>query len=166
MIKEMDAIPQSIIQKLQELTNYEYLQEITILKKELDKDECEYYDEENCPLCNCIECNEYENWKYEKMEYNNLPMWGWLWIADNLIHETDIKKLSEIGFRIYESEDFNYLIGIDGAGFSFYDHYWLPMYNALNLQWHDEPYKYEELHEENDGYEIEEDSIIAELNKL
>ena len=45
--------------------------------------------------------------------------------------------MSRCGFRIYESEEFGYFFGIDGAGYSFYDEHWVPLYRARGLHWHD-----------------------------
>ena len=72
-----------------------------------------------------------------------LPMWGMMWSFDDncdnwWLEEGDgIRVMSECGFRIYESEEFGYFFGIDGAGYSFYDEHWVPLYRARGLQWHD-----------------------------
>ena len=31
---------------------------------------------------------------------------------------------------------FGYFFGIDGAGYSFYEEHWIPLYKARGLQWH------------------------------
>ena len=31
-----------------------------------------------------------------------------------------------------------YFFGIDGAGYSFYEEHWIPLYKARGLQWHKE----------------------------
>lgn len=72
-----------------------------------------------------------------------LPMWGTLWsfgdsADDYWLEELDgIQIMSECGFRIYESEEFGYFFGIDGAGYDFYEAHWLPLYKKRGLQWHD-----------------------------
>lgn len=43
---------------------------------------------------------------------------------------------------IYEV-DGNYLVGINGAGWNFYDGVWDRIYDTLGLQWHDEEHKEE-----------------------
>ena len=74
---------------------------------------------------------------------NFLPIWGTLWTfgdsADDywLTNCDGIRKMSECGFRIYESDDFGYFFGIDGAGYDFYEAHWIPLYKARGLQWHD-----------------------------
>ena len=40
--------------------------------------------------------------------------------------------------RIYEQEDYGYIFGIDGAGYSFFDEHFEPLYRARGLRWHDE----------------------------
>ena len=73
----------------------------------------------------------------------SLPMWGWMWsfgdsADDYWLEEMDgIRIMSECGFRIYESEEFGYFFGIDGAGYSFYDDHWIPLYKARGLEWHE-----------------------------
>ena len=39
---------------------------------------------------------------------------------------------------MYESGEFGYFFGIDGAGYDFYECHWIPLYKARGLQWHDE----------------------------
>ena len=75
--------------------------------------------------------------------YSALPMWGTLWMfgdsADNWwLEEGDgIKKMSECGFRVYESEELGYFFRIDGAGYDFYEAHWIPLDKARGLKWHD-----------------------------
>lgn len=72
-----------------------------------------------------------------------LPMWGTMWSfgdsADDWWFEkgNGIEIMSECGFRIYESDEFGYFFGVDGAGYNFYDAHWIPLYKARGLQWHD-----------------------------
>ena len=74
---------------------------------------------------------------------NYLPMWGTMWSfgdsADDywLEEEDGLELMAECGFRIYEQEDFGYLFGIDGAGYSFMDEHWSPLYKARGLRWHE-----------------------------
>ena len=87
-----------------------------------------------------IEC-ETSDFEINRDDY--LPMWGTMWsfgdsCDDWWLEEDDgIKKMSECGFRIYESEEFGYFFGIDGAGYDFYSEHWIPLYKARGLQWHD-----------------------------
>ena len=72
------------------------------------------------------------------------PMWGTMWsfgdsADDYWLEEGDgLELMAECGFRIYEQEDFGYLFGIDGAGYSFMDEHWIPLYKARGLHWHRE----------------------------
>ncbi|MCD8398264.1 MAG: hypothetical protein LUD12_13975 [Lachnospiraceae bacterium] len=79
-----------------------------------------------------------------EVEYDGtLPIWGTMWSfgdgADDwwLDHMDGIRAMSECGFRIYEHDEFGYFFGIDGAGFDFYESFWIPLYKARGLQWHD-----------------------------
>ena len=71
-----------------------------------------------------------------------LPMWGTMWsFGDSeddywLEEEDGLELMAECGFRIYGQEDFGYLFGIDGAGYSFMDNHWIPLYKARGLRWH------------------------------
>ena len=73
-----------------------------------------------------------------------LPMWGTMWSFGNAaddywLEEKDgLELMAECGFRIYEQEDFGYLFGIDGAGYSFLHEHWIPLYKARGLRWHRE----------------------------
>ena len=77
-------------------------------------------------------------------EYEDiLPMWGTMWLTDfnGLIgyrlqnNDNFLRQLSEIGFRVWETME-GYLLGIDGAGYDFYEEHWIPLYNLLGLKWH------------------------------
>lgn len=77
------------------------------------------------------------------LEYDELlPMWGTMWTfkdsADNWWIENHLQEMAECGFRIYESDELGYFFGINGAGYSFYEHHWIPLYKARGLKWHDE----------------------------
>ena len=47
-----------------------------------------------------------------------------------------LQALADCGFRVFESEDFGYVFGIDGAGYDFYEYHWIPLYKARGLHWH------------------------------
>lgn len=77
------------------------------------------------------------------MEYDDaLPMWGTLWAFDDpidnwwLTERNGIQKMAECGFRIYDQADYQYIFGIDGAGYNFYKAHWIPLYKARGLHWH------------------------------
>ena len=77
-------------------------------------------------------------------EYDDvLPLWGTMWSfqdsADSWWLEFDggLEKMAACGFRIYEQEDYEYIFGIDGGGYDFYEAHWIPLYKARELRWHD-----------------------------
>lgn len=159
-VHEMNAIPQGMIEKLMgmnpddwtEVTKpstgdrvyvYEIPDEVDSTTHEGEvksyNDESELY---------CIELDDGKLVSAEaddfEVEYDGvLPMWGTMWSfgdsADDWWLEEDdgIRVMSDCGFRIYESEEFGYFFGIDGAGYSFYEEHWKPLYKARGLQWHD-----------------------------
>ncbi|MCC6898770.1 MAG: hypothetical protein IT377_07330 [Polyangiaceae bacterium] len=51
------------------------------------------------------------------------PSSGWF-----IDHADEIAKL---GFFVFESEDYGALLGIDAAGFDFYEAYWIPLYKLI-----------------------------------
>lgn len=75
---------------------------------------------------------------------DGLPMWGTMWSFDDscdnwwLEKGEGLQKMADCGFRIYEQEDFGFIFGIDGAGYSFFEEHWVPLYKARGLHWHDE----------------------------
>ena len=73
-------------------------------------------------------------------EDDYFPMWGTMWqfsdFCDNWWLENHLNEMADCGFRIYESDEFGYFFGIDGAGYDFYEAHWIPLYNKRGLQWH------------------------------
>jgi hypothetical protein len=81
-------------------------------------------------------------------------MWGWMWIVNDSVDESRINKLlkpvededdelygnQEVASTgIYAFEIDGYLVlGINGAGYDFYESHWIPLYEALGYQWHEE----------------------------
>lgn len=87
-----------------------------------------------------------------QVDYESLmPMWGTMfepeeidkeWITGEYC-EPHLQEVADCGFRIYDTEDFGILLGIDGAGYSFYGTeddpgHWLKLYDARGLKWHKE----------------------------
>lgn len=159
-VHEMNAVPQGMILELMSLHpddwtevtkprtgNRAYVYEIP---DEVDstthEGEVKSYNDES--ELYCIELDDGKLVSAEaddfEVEYDGvLPMWGTMWSfgdsADDWWLEEDdgIRVMSDCGFRIYESEEFGYFFGIDGAGYSFYEEHWKPLYKARGLQWHD-----------------------------
>lgn len=70
------------------------------------------------------------------------PMWGTMWSfgdsCDDWWLEDNVELMHELGFSVFESEDYGYFFGIDGAGYDFYEAHWIPLYKARGLHWHKE----------------------------
>ena len=72
------------------------------------------------------------------------PMWNDMWAFSNgidndwLEERGGLQLMADCGFRIYEQEDYGYVFGIDGAGYSFLEEHFIPLYKARGLHWHDE----------------------------
>ena len=76
-----------------------------------------------------------------------LPMWGTMFAFNEDIDNEwlrgeylgpGLQLMADCGFRIYEQEDYEYIFGIDGAGYDFYEDHWIPLYKARGLHWHKE----------------------------
>lgn len=82
-----------------------------------------------------------ENGDYEVEDEGGFPMWGTMWTFGNSLDSEwvlkNLQTVSDLGFRIYEDyENGEIYIGIDGAGYDFYEAHWIPLYKARGLQWH------------------------------
>ena len=79
------------------------------------------------------------------MRDDGLPMYGTMWAFHDQFDndsisgkygESKLQAMADCGFRIYESEDYEYLFGIDGVGYSFMEAHFIPLYKAFGLRWH------------------------------
>ena len=173
-VREMNAIPQGMIEKLMGMNPDDWT-EITKpaagdtvyvydLPDEVDSlEHCgtiKSYNEESDLYC--IELYDGKLVSAEEDDFDVerddvLPMWGTMWsFGDNvddwwLEKNGGLQAMSNCGFRIYESEEFGYFFGIDGAGYDFYESHWEPLYKARGLQWHD-PMAEEERQMLHKGY--------------
>lgn len=103
-------------------------------EEDKEDDDDEYTLEDSSAYIEQVEDN--DNYR----EYG-LPMWGWLWNPHSLDEDwikDNLEIVADCGFRIYESDEVGVLIGIDGAGYDFYEAHWIPLYKARGLQWHNE----------------------------
>lgn len=151
-----NAIPQSVVDKLMGL-DCESVREITppsrndrvgIFAGEYsgEKGQIEAYDEESEMYVVNLDGGDQvrvEESDFDVLRHENLPMWGTMWTFDDgcdnwwLEERKGLQAMADCGFRIYESEDFGYIFGIDGAGYDFYEAHWVPLYRARGLRWHD-----------------------------
>ena len=150
--RNMNAIPQSVLVKLQQL-DPDDIEEITPICKgdrvyvcsagemgeviAIDEDAEEY----TVQLDNG-ETITTEGFDLERQDYDRFPMWGTMWSFSCSFDEdwalSHLNEMAACGFRLYESEDYGLVFGIDGAGYDFYQEHWIPLYKARGLRWHDE----------------------------
>ena len=78
-------------------------------------------------------------------EYGSVypPMWGTYFTPDDMLDEEWIldhmEEVAECGFTIIQNHENGFVaLGVDGAGYSFYDAHWIPLYKARGLKWSDE----------------------------
>jgi hypothetical protein len=138
-VESFNAIPYSLIEKA-----YPYFEEsgLKILSTEKECSYCgntEFEENEDGEMV----CSSCENFMSEyAVEKLGLPMWGTLWTFGESLDEEWARKNLEIlrqcGFWVYDSDELGILIGIDGAGYDFYEAHWIPLYEARGLRWHDE----------------------------
>lgn len=71
------------------------------------------------------------------------PMYGTMWAFGSMFDtswledQKNLQAMANCGFRIYEQEDYDYIFGIDGCGYDFYEAHWIPLYKARGLHWHE-----------------------------
>lgn len=156
-VAEMDHIPMSVVEKLANL-NYEDFMEVTpptvcdrvyVLDSEFQGEgevvETNYDGEEDLYLVKMdsdpddpkVICRADMEVLYE----DRFPMWGTMFSfsdpCDEHWIEGNLQTMADCGFRIYQSEDYGYIFGIDGAGYNFYEAHWIPLYKARGFQWHE-----------------------------
>lgn len=124
--------------------------------------EIKSYDDESDLYCielddgTLVSCDEDD---FEVLHEDYLPAWSTMWSFDDraddwwLSNGDGLREMSECGFRIFESEEFGYFFGIDGAGYNFYEVHWEPLYKARGLRWHD-PAAEQQDQMERKGYTI------------
>lgn len=133
-VREFNAIPQSFIVKAYGVDLFD---EVEILgSPEL---ECAYCGAENEKgATQCESCGSEE----DLLPKLALPMWGTMWTFGEKLDEDwardNAEVLAECGFYVYESDELGVFIGIDGAGYDFYDAHWVPLYEKRGLKWHNE----------------------------
>lgn len=154
-VSQFNAFPVSIVQKLFCLHSEDW-NEITPI---LEKTRVFSYKYQNSGVVVKINRDEEGKYKYivnldngeEKESYDNdlsiendtyFPMWGTMWQFNDVCDKQWITSkenqriMAECGFRIYESKEFGYFFGIDGAGYDFYKSHWFPLYEKRGLGWH------------------------------
>ncbi len=91
--------------------------------------------------CEHCQYNNGDDWQTGKPEYAFPCGWGTLFAPKSSLDiDWAIENKEEIGllgFFVFESEDWEILLGIDAGGFDFYETYWIPLYKLRGLQWHE-----------------------------
>ena len=150
--RDMNAIPQSVLVKLKQLDPDDIAELTPITKADrvyvcsagemgeviaIDEDAEEYI----VQLDNG-ETITTEGFDLEREDYARFPMWGTMWSFSCSFDEdwalSHLEEMAACGFRLYESEDYGLVFGIDAAGLNFYEAFWVPLYKARGLRWHDE----------------------------
>ena len=79
----------------------------------------------------------------EVYELKDPPTWGWCfnptdsWIEDWI--KNNSYTVSKLGFDILEHEETgDIFLGLKSGGLDFYEAYWIPLYKAMGLKWHEE----------------------------
>ena len=161
-VKEFDAIPMGVVEKLVKAADYDddAIREITppamgdrveVLDSEHRHEEGEIVgwtdtgDDKTylVRLDDGDEEIEVDRFNLEVEREYGLPMWGTMWAfhegLDNYwLEHGGLQKMADCGFRIYQQEDYNYIFGLDGAGYDFYESHWIPLYKARGMHWHKE----------------------------
>ena len=156
--RDMNQVPLSVVEKLQMQSDYNDITEITPPAKydRISVFSGDYAGEDG-EIVRLVDDDEYivqlNSAKYpdpvtvfsdefDVERDDGLPMWGTMWALKDRCDiewlENNLQAVANCGFRIYESEDYEYLIGIDGAGYDFYEAHFCPLYKARGLHWHKE----------------------------
>ena len=151
-VQEFNAIPQEVLVKLLQHSDYNDCQEITppaICDRVYAFHPSEYGEiievMENDTFLIRLDNGEEieaESGEFEIQRDDYFPMWGTLWSFDDSCDDYWLEEMgglqimADCGFRIYKQEDFGYVFGIDGCGYNFYEAHWIPLYKARGLQWH------------------------------
>lgn len=82
--------------------------------------------------------NRLTTWNPEDSDF--WPIWGTLFqprmALDAEFILEHLEEIEEIGFVVYQQEEFGVFLGIDGAGYDFYEDHWLPLYDLFGIKWH------------------------------
>lgn len=90
----------------------------------------------------------WEHWEFygigdesDALEPVDNPMWAtYFEIADRLDHDwatENAEAIARLGFTLIYRDGDLWGLGIDGAGYSFYDAHWVPLYRLRGFRWHD-----------------------------
>lgn len=87
-----------------------------------------------------VEEPEEDGWS-DGLGYVDAPMWStWFEVSDGLLLdwiEGKRKEVAALGFTLIYRQAELWGLGIDGAGYDFYESHWIPLYDLLGLTWHE-----------------------------
>lgn len=72
----------------------------------------------------------------DDLYYTNIPMWSTWWQASvSFVEFMDrhLKEIADLGFIIIYHDNELWGLGINGAGFDFYEAYWIPLAKLYGL---------------------------------
>lgn len=90
----------------------------------------------------CCQCGQSCSHHWEGNTDGAFAMWGTMWAPEKWDQDwirDHADEVAGLGFLVYDEEECGILLGIDGAGFDFYEAFWLPLYRLRGLQWHEAP---------------------------
>lgn len=74
--------------------------------------------------------------------YIDAPMWGTYFMPNTSLDtdwlEANAEAVARLGFTLIFHEGCLFAIGIDGAGYDFYEAHWVPLYRLRGFTWHRE----------------------------
>ena len=84
-----------------------------------------------------------EDGYYEDYDSSPFPMWGTYFHPDSVFDQEWLRDHAKevylkCGICTYCTDETGLLLGINGAGYNFYDSHWLKLYRLRGLKWHDE----------------------------
>jgi len=86
--------------------------------------------------------DEDEGWDSYYNDVGKYPMWGYVFVPDDGCDERWIKEnaeeIAKLGFTVYYTDELGHYLGVNGAGYNFYEAHWLPLYRLRGFRWHDE----------------------------
>jgi len=92
----------------------------------------------------CGYCDGNEEGQYEFGPVYGWPAaWGWLFHPSQSFEEDRIRADPEgcakaCQVLVYDSDETGILVGVDGAGYDFYEAHWIPLYEWFGYKWHEE----------------------------
>jgi len=76
----------------------------------------------------------YDDYRYGDFQSNHYPMWSTVWKCDEFYINSDYMhtdNLYALGIGVCQDKDENYYLFIAGAGYSFYDAHWIPLFEKI-----------------------------------